>query len=122
MCQKTLLNELSLINEAIREATRSRIQNFFKSQRAERLTYLVNALYLRRFWNVYLSSQERSEWFLPDATLTVLFIGDIVEFKFASTKSYRYVAFGCERGEMETETVTNWVYTQRNECAEGASA
>ena len=94
--------DVSYINDAISEATRGRIQKFFKSQPAEQFTCFVNALYLRGSWRVHLETRELFEWLLPDATLTVLFIGDIGKFKFASTKSYRYVALGIwEEREME---------------------
>ena len=92
----------ALINKAISEATNGKIQKAV-SGASERSLFLVNAIYLHRYWKECLSERRADKWLLPDSSSYLDFAGAEGRFKYAETKAYIYVAIpyarkyhGCE--------------------------
>lgn len=80
-----------IVNDAVEEGTRGSIQNFLSGENGK--TFFVNSIYLKREWGfLMMPGDDYLEWYLPDSSCQVTFLGSTGFFKVASTEHYQYLS------------------------------
>ena len=106
-----------IVNDAVEEGTRGSIQNFLSGENGK--TFFVNSIYLKREWGfLMMPGDDCLEWYLPDSSCQVTFLGSTGFFKVASTEHYQYLSLPLKPKGKEMEI---FMTTSRNKLPCGMS-
>lgn len=82
-----------VVNRIVRQVTHLLIPEAISDESSRFHTqFIVNVIYLKRFWAHPLTLREIFDWELPDSSEKTVLIGETGRFKYASDDSFHYLA------------------------------